>query len=90
MLDVSGSMEDRYGNKSNLTIKEVGACYAAALYINGNCDFVKFGNYANQIANPDNPDVHLMTALNDNVFKMLEYVENGGKLYDYINDNYHF
>ena len=182
MLDVSGSMGDRYGNKSNLTIKEVGACYAAALYINGNCDFVKFGNdaksatfkkacgpfqviremcrndncgygtdiasafglisdkkydrifivsdmqvmrkrfswwgrgangidsyntycanngrtiiysfdlgnYADQIANPDNPDVHLMTALNDNVFKMLEYVENGGKLYDYINDNYHF
>lgn len=182
MLDVSGSMEDRYGNKSNLTIKEVGACYAAALYINGNCDFVKFGNdaksatfkkacgpfqviremckndncgygtdiapafslirdkkydrifivsdmqvmeerfsywgnnngsmknynnycaangrtilysfdlgnYADQIANPDNPDVHLMTALNDNVFKMLKYVENGGKLYDYINDNYHF
>lgn len=182
MLDVSGSMEDRYGNKSNLTIKEVGACYAAALYINGNCDFVKFGddaksatfkkacgpfqviremckndncgygtdiapafslisdkkydrifvvsdmqvmerqytfwedstdgmrnynnycaahgrtilysfdlgNYADQIANPDNPDVHLMTALNDNVFKMLKYVENGGKLYDYINDNYLF
>ena len=180
MLDVSGSMEDRYGDKSNLTIKEVGACYAAALYINGNCDFVKFGNdaksltfkkacgpfqviremcendncgygtniapafglisdkkydrifvvsdmqvmkrvswwgsdncmssyntycanngrtilysfdlgnYSNQIANPNNPDVHLMTALNDNVFKMLEYVENGGKLYDYINDNYHF
>lgn len=182
MLDVSGSMEDRYGNKSNLTIKEVGACYAAALYINGNCDFVKFGNdaksltfkkacgpfqviremcendncgygtdivpafhlirdkkydrifivsdmqvmekrfswwgnsndnmkdynnycavngrtilysfdlgnYSSQIANSNNPDVHLMTALNDNVFKMLEYVENGGKLYDYINDNYHF
>jgi hypothetical protein len=182
MLDVSGSMKDRYGNKSNLTIKEVGACYAAALYINGNCDFVKFGsdaksatfkkacgpfqviremcendncgygtdiapafrlirdkkydrifivsdmqvmekrfswrgdstddmekyndycaahgrtilysfdlgNYSNQIANHNNPDVHLMTALNDNVFKMLEYVENGGKLYDYINDNYHF
>lgn len=181
MLDVSGSMDDRYGDKSSLTIKEVGACYAAALYINGNCDFIKFGNrakastfkkacgpfqviremcdnencgygtdivpafklitgkkyarifvvsdmqvintkpiwwsntcgidsyngychvngrtsmysfdlgnYASQIANPNNPDVHLMTALNDNVFKMLEYVENGGKLYDYINENYHF
>lgn len=182
MLDVSGSMDDRYGDKSSLTIKEVGACYAAALYINGNCDFIKFGNhakaqtfkkacgpfqviremcdndncgygtdivpafklitgkkyarifvvsdmqvmnakpiwwygnncgidsyngychangrtsmysfdlgnYASQIANPNNPDVHLMTALNDNVFKMLEYVENGGKLYDYINENYRF
>jgi hypothetical protein len=181
MLDVSRSMEDRYGDKSNLTIKEVGACYAAALYINGSCDFIKFGtsakaqtfkkacgpfqviremcdndscgwgtniipafklitgkkyarifivsdmqvmnssrswyqetceidsyndychingrtsmysfdlgNYHSQLANSKNPDVHLMTALNDNVFKMLEYVENGGKLYDYINDNYHF
>lgn len=184
MLDVSGSMDDRYGDKSSLTIKEVGACYAAALYINGNCDFIKFGNhaksatfkkacgpfqviremcdndncdygtdiapafglindkkydrifvvsdmqvmekqnrfwgwgnsvdgmsnyrsycaangrtilysfdlgnYSNQIANPNNHDVHLMTALNDNVFKMLEYVESGGKLYDYINENYHF
>lgn len=181
MLDVSGSMEDRYGDKSNLTIKEVGACYAAALYINGSCDFIKFGtsakaqtfkkacgpfqviremcdndscgwgtdiipafklitgkkyarifvisdmqvmngarslyqdtcgidsyngychingrtsmysfdlgNYHSQLANSKNPDVHLMTALNDNVFKMLEYVENGGKLYNYINDNYHF
>lgn len=184
MLDVSGSMDDCYGDKSSLTIKEVGACYAAALYINGNCDFIKFGNraksatfkkacgpfqviremcdndncgygtdiapafglindkkydrifvvsdmqvmgkqnrfwgwgnsvdgmsnyrsycaangrtilysfdlgnYSNQIANPNNHDVHLMTALNDNVFKMLEYVENGGKLYDYINENYHF
>lgn len=181
MLDVSGSMDDHYGDKSSLTIKEVGACYAAALYINGNCDFIKFGNrakastfkkacgpfqviremcdnencgygtdivpafklitgkkyarifvvsdmqvmntkpiwcsntcgidsyngychvngrtsmysfdlgnYSSQIANPNNPDVHLMTALNDNVFKMLEYVENGGKLYDYINENYHF
>ena len=181
MLDVSGSMDDRYGDKSSLTIKEVGACYAAALYINGNCDFIKFGNraksatfkkacgpfqfiremcdndncgygtdiapafglindkkydrifvvsdmqvmetqrswwqdtcgidsynaychvngrtamysfdlgnYHNQLANPNNPDVHLMTALNDNVFKMLEYVEDGGKLYDYINENYHF
>ena len=47
-------------------------------------------NYSSQIANPGNPDVHLMTALNDNVFKMLEYIENGGKLYDYINENYHF
>lgn len=46
MLDVSGSMEDRYGDKSNLTIKEVGACYAAALYINGSCDFIKFGTSA--------------------------------------------
>lgn len=180
MLDVSGSMNDRYGDKSSMTIKEVGACYAAALYINGNCDFIKFGtsakastfkkacgpfqviremcnnedcgwgtyivsafnliaskkytrifvisdmqvmksapmwretcgidvynsycnvngrttmysfdlgNYSNQLANPNNSDVHLMTALNDNVFKMLKYVENGGKLYDYINENYHF
>lgn len=176
ILDVSCSMDSRYGERSNLTIKEVGACYAAALYINGNCDFVKFGNeaisktfakasgpfqiitqmcanegcgygtcinsafkvigdknydrifvvsdmqtmstdlwansgidnyndyvrahdrtvlysfdlgnYHSQIANPGNPDVHLMTALNDNIFKMLQFVEEGGKLVDYIDENY--
>jgi len=182
MLDVSGSMDDMYGDKSSLSIKEVGACYAAALYINGNCDFVKFGNdaktktfakasgpfqiiremcdndhcgygtdiapafgmirnknydrifvvsdmqvmdkrsyfwstagydkamysyneycanygrttlysfdlgnYHTQIVNSNNPDMHLMTALNDNVFKMLKYVEDGGELVDYIEEKY--
>lgn len=47
VLDVSGSMDDRMSQHSNMRIKEVGAVYAAAMYLSGNnVDFVKFGNYA--------------------------------------------
>ncbi len=46
LLDVSGSMDERMSAKSNITIKEVGACYAAMLYLSQNVDFVKFGNNA--------------------------------------------
>lgn len=46
ILDVSGSMDSCISAKSNMSIKEVGACYAAALYLQGNTDFVKFGNEA--------------------------------------------
>lgn len=44
VLDVSGSMEDRVSGNSNMTIKEVCACYAAAIYLaNPDSDFIKFG-----------------------------------------------
>lgn len=47
VLDVSGSMEDRISGRSNMTIKEVCACYAAAIYLsNPNSEFIKFGNHA--------------------------------------------
>ena len=46
LLDVSGSMEDTISLRSTMTIKEVGACYAAVLYIAQDADFVKFGNNA--------------------------------------------
>lgn len=46
LLDVSGSMEDTISLRSIMTIKEVGACYAAVLYIAQDADFVKFGNNA--------------------------------------------
>lgn len=57
ILDVSGSMGDPISSKSNLSIKEVGACYAAALYLTQDCDFVKFGTVAlrqsyNKLDNP--------------------------------------
>ena len=58
MLDVSGSMEDRISAKSDITIKEVGACFAVALLIsNPNCSIVKFGTVAKTyIYSPlDNP-----------------------------------
>ena len=47
VLDVSGSMNDTMSQHSGMTIKEVGAVYAAAIYLSGNdVHFVKFGNYA--------------------------------------------
>lgn len=180
MLDISGSMEDRISSRSNITIKEVGACYAAALYISQDCDFVKFGtdakscsynkidnvfniisnmceedncgygtyigaafaeldkhydrifivsdmqimsprryysqredgpasyndyckeygdakcysfdlgNYKTQCANPNNRNVHLVTALNDDVFKFLHLLENNQSIVDYIQKNFSY
>ena len=47
VLDVSGSMEDRVSGNSNMTIKEVCACYAAAIYLaNPDSDFIKFSTEA--------------------------------------------
>lgn len=183
MLDISGSMENRISFRSNITIKEVGACYAAALYISQDCDFVKFGtnaklcsynkidnifniisnmceedkcgygtyigaafakldkkydrifivsdmqimkedrnqwwytkmadgpanyndyckeygdtkcysfdlgNYKTQCANPNNRNVHLVTALNDDVFKFLHLLENDQNIVDYIQKNFSY
>lgn len=47
VLDVSGSMDDRISAKSNMSIKEVGAVYAAAIYLmNADSEFIKFGDKA--------------------------------------------
>lgn len=47
VLDVSSSMEDRVSGNSSMTIKEVCACYAAAIYLaNPGSDFIKFGTEA--------------------------------------------
>ena len=49
ILDVSGSMEDPISGRSNMTIKEVCACYAAAIYLsNPSSEFIKFGTDAKQ------------------------------------------
>lgn len=179
MLDVSGSMEDPISYRSNITIKEVGACFAIALLIsNPNCVIVKFGttaktyiyspldnpftsikqicandgcgygtnivpalyemskyiglnrifiisdmqvmdssnytwnyyghrsdatkvyntefkdlplysfdlgNYRTQIKSPNDPKMHYITALNDQVFKFIGLLESGINLVDYIN-----
>lgn len=183
VLDVSGSMESKLSSNSSLTLKEVGAVYAAAMFVNCNADFIKFGNYAKklklnkldsifnliekmyanddcgygtdivpafrlmnekydriflvsdmqimsknsfgwywerqngietyneyckaykchphmysfdlanystQVENPNNPHIHLLTALNDTLFKMLPYIENGNSLVDYINNNFSY
>lgn len=184
VLDVSGSMENKLSSNSQLTLKEVGAVYAAAMFVNCNADFIKFGNdakriklnklenifnlvekmyandncgygtdivpafrlmnekydriflvsdmqimsknssgwwwcrrqsgidtynrycevykchphmysfdlanYSTQVENPNNPRIHLLTALSDTLFKMLPYIENGNSLVDYINNNFSY
>ena len=183
VLDVSGSMESSFSANSSLTMKEVGAVYAAVLLIANHADFIKFGsmaisqsysplenvfdiiskmqrndgcgystnitsvfelidetpydriflvsdmqvisvnlyrrgrwiepmkqykhycvankvhpqlysfdlaNYSSQISNPNDNHVHLLTALNDQFFKMLPYIEDGGSLVDYINNNFSY
>ena len=50
LLDVSGSMEDTISSRSNITIKEVGACFAVGLFIsNPDCKIVKFGTNAKTV-----------------------------------------
>lgn len=181
ILDVSGSMEDTLSSNSSLTLKEVGAVYAAAMLVNTDADFIKFGseakamkfnplenifdiiskmcandgcgygtdivpafrllkkeydriflvsdmqimadryfyyhrndgiktyedyckmyecnphmysfdlsNYHAQVASSSNPRVHLSTALNDTLFKMIPYLEDGNSLVDFINNNFSY
>ena len=50
VLDVSGSMDSLVSNKSCVTLKEIGACFAATLIANGSdVDFIKFGTQAKAI-----------------------------------------
>ena len=46
------------------------------------------GNYKTQTDNPNNPNVFLLTALNDKIFDFIELAEKGVNLVDYINENY--
>lgn len=178
ILDVSGSMDQSISGRSNISIKEAGAVYAASILIqNPNCNFIKFGNvakpckynmldnifdiiaamtandncgygtdvvpafqlikkyydrvflisdmqimngstnwwrsrhisaaaawseyikdygqsklysfdlgnYHTQIVNSRNPHVHMCTALNEKVMKFISLLEDGDRLFDYIN-----
>lgn len=50
ILDVSGSMDAPISFKSNISIKEVGACFAVAIFLaNPNTKIVKFGNTAKEV-----------------------------------------
>jgi hypothetical protein len=52
ILDVSGSMEDRISYNSNITIKEVGACFAIALWLaHPQSPVIKFGTTAKFVTN---------------------------------------
>lgn len=87
LLDVSGSMEDPISSNSDISIKEVGACFAIALMIsNPNCAIVKFGTRAKTfIYSPlDNPFASIEklcandnlgygTQINTGLYEMAEY-----------------
>lgn len=186
VLDVSGSMTDRMNGYTSMTIKEVCACYAAAIYLaNPDSEFIKFGdmaqkcdynrldnvfniiaqmqhndicgfgtnivpvwnmldkhydriflfsdmqvmssdtswssyylrinhgeeavdvmkkyfnkygrtrvysfdlgNYNTQIANPNSGDLVMLTSLSDKIFVLLDLLEHGGSIVDYINEKY--
>ena len=47
-------------------------------------------NYPSQIENPNNPKIHLLTALSDKFFTLIKFIEDGGSLVDYINENYSY
>lgn len=63
VLDVSGSMDNKISPKSVISLKQIGACYAIAIWLkNPNVDIIKFGNYAKSVKlNPV-----------DNVFSCIE------------------
>lgn len=88
ILDVSGSMDSRISQKSNITLKEIGACFAAALIINGsNVDFIKFGTFARRkkysaIENP----FDLIKKMCDN--EHCDYGTNIGPVMGTMYDNY--
>jgi len=66
VLDVSASMENNISHNSNITLKEIGACFAVSLLLSGSkIDYIKFGSDAKRFSiNPLN-----------NVFDMIEAVE---------------
>ena len=49
---------------------------------------VDCGNYSTQISNPQRGDLTMLTALNDKIFQMLNILEQGGNIVDYINTHY--
>ena len=48
------------------------------------------GNYHTQTDNPDNPNVYLCTSLSEKTLKMINLLESGASLVDYINENYDY
>ena len=88
VLDVSGSMESRVSKNSNITLKEIGACFAMSLfYKNSNIDFIKFGTQAKRITiNPLNSVFTniLKLSANDN----LGYGTELNSAFTIMNDNY--
>lgn len=88
ILDVSGSMEDRISSKSTMTLKDIGACFAATLILNGsNVDFIKFGSYAKRKKYSAIEDAFtLIDKISAN--ERCDYGTNIGPVMDIMHDNY--
>ncbi len=88
ILDVSGSMEDKISSKSQVSLKEIGACFATTLAISGSkIDFIKFGTKAKRYEINSTLNVFdLINEMckNDN----LGYGTNLQSAYNYMKDNY--
>lgn len=91
ILDVSGSMEDHISRLSNITLKEVGACFGIALWIaNPSCTLIKFGNEAKLVNynSLDNPfDLIKMFCKNDNCGFGTDVVPAFEKLYNTVHQS---
>ena len=65
--------------------------YIKAFNPNCSCYSFDLGNYHSQVANPNNPNVHLLTALNEKIFDFIRLLESKeSDIVDYINDNYNY
>ena len=87
MLDVSGSMDDRISSKSQLTIKEVGAVYGAAIALSSGADFIKFGTIAKKMK------INKLDSVFNVIEKMCDgedcgYGTNVPKAFELAEDNY--
>lgn len=54
---------------------------------NPNCKCYSFdlSNYCTQVANPNDPNIYLLSSLSDKTFEMIKYLDNKDYLYNYIN-----
>ena len=55
------------------------------------CYSFDLANYSTQLSSPDNPNVHLLTALNDKIFDLINLFEKDNKsIIEYINTHYDY
>lgn len=67
-------------------------CFAEYEKAFGKTELYSFdlGNYPSQVENPNKGNVHLVTCLNDKVFKFFKLLQDGDSLVNYINNNFNY
>lgn len=90
VLDISGSMDSTISEKSNMTIKEVGALYAACLKLSSknDNDVILFGTYAKKLSGtyPKDPFKLIEHLITD--YDELGYGTNMSPVFDLMNTRY--